>query len=115
MICVGQRQSLPDGPSLSFAIRETECEIGLDNPDGATGSRNYFATFRVMVFETTFPILGFTVTVTLQDPAFKPRSDVPDTLQIFEALDSTFNETFDVERTENFAYAAIDLYFDNVF
>jgi hypothetical protein len=70
-----------------------ECEIGLGNLDNKTESRNYFVTFNVMVLETIFPILGLTVTVTLQDPAFKPRSDVPDTLQIFAALDSTINET----------------------
>jgi hypothetical protein len=61
-----------------------------------------------MVFDTAFPFLGLTVTATLQDPTFKPLSEVPDTLQNFVELAATFRETFEVERTLIFANVAID-------
>jgi hypothetical protein len=47
--------------------------------------------------------LGVTVTVTLQEPAFNPLIDVPDTLQFFAVDWTTFSDTFEVERTLSFA------------
>jgi len=43
-------------------------------------------TFKVTVFEVVLPFLGVTVTVTLHDPALRPLSDEPDTLQYFAEL-----------------------------
>jgi hypothetical protein len=65
-------------------------------------------TFRVTVFEVALPFLGITVTVTLQEPAFNPLSVVPDTLQNFEELGTTFSDTFEVENTLSLANDAID-------
>ena len=61
------------------------------------------------VFEVAFPFLGVTVTVILQDPVLRPLRVVPDTLQYFAYIDTTFRETFDVEAIVILAYAAIDL------
>jgi hypothetical protein len=41
------------------------------------------------------PFLGFTVTVTLHVPTFKPLIVVPVTLQNFADEGTTFNETFE--------------------
>jgi hypothetical protein len=65
-------------------------------------------TFRVTVFEVALPFLGITVTVTLQEPAFNPLSVVPDTLQNFEELGTTFSDSFEVENTLSLANVAID-------
>jgi hypothetical protein len=70
---------------------------------------DYLVTFRVTVFEDAFPFFGVTVTVTLHDPVFSPFRLVPETLQNFAELATTFSDTFDVERTFNFANEAIDL------
>ena len=61
-----------------------------------------------MVFDTAFPFLGVTVTVTLQEPAFRPLREAPDTLQNLPELGTTFKDTFEVERTLSFANVAID-------
>ena len=66
-------------------------------------------TFRVTVFEIALPFFGFTVTVTLQEPAFNPLSVIPDTLQNLAELATTFSDTFEVDNTLSFANAAIDL------
>ena len=71
--------------------------------------RIYFATFKVMVFDTDFPFFGLTVTVTLQEPAFRPLREAPDTLQNFAELFTTFKVTFDVLGTTSLANTAIDL------
>jgi hypothetical protein len=60
------------------------------------------------VLEAVFPFLDLTVTVTLQDPALRPLSAVPVTLQTLEELAATFRDTFEVETTFSFAYAAKD-------
>ena len=65
-------------------------------------------TFNVTVLEVALPFLGVTVTVTLQEPAFNPLSVVPDTLQYFAELDTTFNDVFEVESTASLAKTAID-------
>ena len=65
-------------------------------------------TFNVMVFDTAFPFLGLTVTVTLQEPAFRPFREAPNTLQNLAELGTTLRDTFEVERTLSFANAAID-------
>ena len=65
-------------------------------------------TFRVTVFEVALPFFGVTVTVTLQEPAFSPLRVVPETLQNFAELATTFSDTFDVEVTASLASAAID-------
>ena len=65
-------------------------------------------TFKVTVFEVALPFFGVTVTVTLQEPAFSPLSVVPETLQNFAELATTFNLTFEVESTFSLANAAID-------
>ena len=62
-----------------------------------------------MVFDTALPFLGLTVTVTLQDPTFKPLREAPDTLQNFAELGNTLSETLDVERTLILANEAINL------
>ena len=61
------------------------------------------------VFEVARPLFGVTVTVTLQNPAFKPFKVVPDTLQYFAELETTFRTSFEVESTLSFANAAINL------
>ena len=61
-----------------------------------------------MVFEVALPFFGVTVTVTLQDPAFNPLSVVPETLQYFDEVDTTFKRTFEVESTLSLANVAID-------
>ena len=71
--------------------------------------QGYFETFRVTVFEVALPFFGVTVTVTLQDPAFNPLRVVPATLQNFLELETTFNDTFEVESTLSLAYVAMDL------
>lgn len=71
--------------------------------------QDYLVTFSVTVFDTALPFLGFTVTVTLHEPAFKPLREAPETLQNFAELATTFRDTFDVERTFIFANIAIDL------
>jgi hypothetical protein len=68
----------------------------------------YFVTFNVTVFEVALPFFGVTVTVTLQEPAFNPLRVVPETLQNFAELATTFNLTFDAESTLSFANTAID-------
>ena len=64
---------------------------------------------KVMVFEVARPFFGVTVTVTLQEPAFNPLRVVPETLQKFAELATTFIPTFEVERTLSLANPAIDL------
>jgi hypothetical protein len=49
------------------------------------------------------------VTVTLQVPALRPLSDVPETLQNFTELATTFKDNLDVETTVSLANVAIDL------
>jgi hypothetical protein len=61
-----------------------------------------------MVFDVALPFLGITVTVTLQEPAFNPLRVVPETLQNFAELATTFNLTFEVESTLSLANVAID-------
>ena len=61
-----------------------------------------------MVFEVALPFFGVTVTVTLQEPAFRPLRVPIDTLQFFAKLETTLRETFDVESTFSLANAAID-------
>jgi hypothetical protein len=56
-----------------------------------------------MVFEVVMPFLGLTVTVTLHEPALKPFSEEPETLQYLAWLDATFIETFEVDSTTSFA------------
>ena len=65
-------------------------------------------TFKVTVFEVVLPFLGVTVTVTLHDPALRPLSDEPETLQYFAELAATFSDTFDVEATVSLEYLAIE-------
>ena len=60
---------------------------------------NYFVIFNEMVFEVALPFFGVTVTVTLHEPALRPLSVVPDTLQYFAELDNTFSDTLEVEST----------------
>ena len=60
-------------------------------------------TFRVKVLLDRVPDCKVTVTVTLQDPIFKPLSVMPETLQYFAELDTTFNDVFEVESTASFA------------
>jgi hypothetical protein len=55
------------------------------------------------------PFGGFTVTVTLQDPALSPRSLTPETLQTRACLAATLSDTFDFEGTTILAKPAIDL------
>ena len=56
-----------------------------------------------------FPFLGVTVTVTLQDPVLSPFRLVPETLQNFTELRTTFSDTFEVEATVSLANLAMDL------
>jgi hypothetical protein len=49
------------------------------------------------------------VTVTLQDPAFNPFREVPETLQYLVEPDKTFSETLDVDITASSTNVAIDL------
>jgi hypothetical protein len=86
-----------------------ECELDLyvRQPDGIDIGY-YLVTFRVTVFEVALPFFGVTVTVTLQEPAFNPLSVVPDTLQNFEELGTTFSDTFEIENTLSLANAAIE-------
>lgn len=49
-------------------------------------------TINVTVLETDLPVLGFTVTATLQGPAFTPFRIVPDTLQYLVDDDATRSE-----------------------
>ena len=46
-------------------------------------SRYHLVTDSVTDLDVDGPVLGFTVTVTLQDPTFMPFKVVPDTLQYF--------------------------------
>jgi hypothetical protein len=57
----------------------------------------------VTVFEVDLPFFGVTVTVNLHDPALRPLSVAPATLQNFAELGRTLKVTFDVEATFNFA------------
>jgi hypothetical protein len=57
----------------------------------------------VTVFEVDLPFFGVTVTVNLHDPALRPLSVAPATLQNFAELGNTFRVTFDDEATFNFA------------
>lgn len=54
------------------------------------------------------PFFGATVTEILHDPAFRPLSAEPETLQYFAEPDETFNDTFDVEETTSLPNLAID-------
>jgi hypothetical protein len=74
-----------------------------------TGFCFYFMTFKVTVFDVALPFFGVTVTVTLHDPAFKPLRVLPETLQNFLELATTFSDTFEVANTLIFAKVAIDL------
>ena len=65
-------------------------------------------TFSVTVFDVGLPLLGVTVTVTLQDPALSPLSVAPDALQYFKELRTTFSDNFEVEGTLSLADLAID-------
>lgn len=49
------------------------------------------------------------MTVTLHDPALRPLSVEPTTLQYFALLVNTFSESFDVEETASLAKVAMDL------
>ena len=70
--------------------------------------QHYLETFNVTVLDTALPFFGVTVTVTLQDPVFNPLSVVPETLQYFAELGTTFNDIFEVDSTASLAYTAID-------
>ena len=70
--------------------------------------QHYLETFNVTVLDTALPFFGVTVTVTLQDPVFNPLSVVPETLQYFAELGTTFNDIFEVDSTASLACTAID-------
>ena len=69
---------------------------------------DYCVTLSVTVFEVAFPFLGVTVTVTLHDPALRPLTADPDTLQYFAELATTLSDTLEVESTLILAKVAID-------
>lgn len=95
-------------PSPSSPIREKECATDLGNLTESLSVADYFETFSVTVLEIDLHLEGFTVTVTLQDPALNPRSLTPETLQTFACLAETFIDTFDPEGTLIPANLAID-------
>jgi hypothetical protein len=57
----------------------------------------------VSVFDREGPFLGFTETMTLQEPTFRPLIVVPVTLQFLEVDARTFNEIFEPAKTDSFA------------
>ena len=65
--------------------------------------RSRHTTLRVNVFELEAPFFGFTVTVTLQVPTFKPLIVVPVTLQYFADEGTTLNDTVEPKGMANFA------------
>ena len=65
-------------------------------------------TLRVTVFDVDRPVLGFTVTVTVQEPTLSPFKVDLDTLQNFEDLLATFNDATDPVLIVNLAKLAID-------
>ncbi len=60
------------------------------------------------VLDAALPFFGFTVTVILHNPDFRPFSVVPNTLQYFAELATTFSDTFEVADTLSLANIAID-------
>lgn len=68
-----------------------------------------YITKRETVSDLDFPVLGFTVTVTLHVPALSPLIDEPLTLQNFVVDRSTFIEILEPLVTFNVVKAAIAL------
>ena len=69
----------------------------------------YLVTPSVTVLDADKPILGFTVTVTVQEPTLSPRRVDLDTLQYRADCVDTLNDTTDPVLIVNLAYWAIDV------
>ena len=68
----------------------------------------YLMTFSVTVLDADRPVLGFTVTVAVQEPTLSPFKVDLDTLQNLDDLLDTFNDAIDPVLTFKLAKLAID-------